>query len=81
MHSCQANEQFIVKGNALQREHKGLNQDYQAIQFCMRGVILEKTTNDETAVLAGQCFLISRQYLIDHITEVEQVNHFLLIEI
>lgn len=47
----------------------------------MRGVILEKTTDDETAILAGQCFWISRQYFIGHITEVEQMNHFLFIEI
>lgn len=47
----------------------------------MRGVILEETTDDETAVLTGQCFLISRQYFTDHITEVEQINHFLFTEI
>lgn len=47
----------------------------------MRGVILEKTTDDEAAVLAGQCFWISRQYFIDPITEVKQINQFLSVEI
>lgn len=37
----------------------------------MRGVILEKMSDDEKAVLEGQCFWICRQYFTDHITEVE----------
>lgn len=43
----------------------------------MRGLILEKMSDDETAVLEGQCFWISRQHFVDHVTEVEYMNSWI----
>ena len=71
MHSCQASEQFIVRGNAFQKAQRFESGLPTVIPFLMRGIILAKMSDDETASLEGQCFWISRQYFIDHITEVE----------
>lgn len=90
MHSCQASEQFIVRdfnysphliSKRAQRFESGLP---TAIQFFMGGIILEKTSDDETAVLRRTVFLdfqtvFCRPHYSSRIEE--QLNHFVFIEI